>query len=135
MYGDVDHVNEYVANSFPHADMIIKEHEDEVDDRANVEEDITEESALVHNAIRGDSNQSSNHGGDKHSSTSVCSNTNLGHTSHDGHNQREYIRSTVTKSKESHSYQSHQISKHCSIPAMLGGICSLSTMDSITTQK
>ena len=87
--------------------MAIKEHENEIDDRANVEEDITEECTLVHVAVRGDSNQTSNHGSDKHTSTSICSNTNLGHTCHNGHNQRKYIRGTITKSKESHSYQSH----------------------------
>lgn len=104
-YSDVDKVDENESNSLPNGDALVEEHNDQVDNRANVEDNITEEGALVDNAVRGDSNQSSDHRGDKHSSTRVCSHADLSHTGHDGHHEGEYIRSTVSESEEGHSYE------------------------------
>lgn len=104
-YSDVDEVDENESNSFPNGNVLVEEHNDQIDDRANVEDDIAEEGALVDRAVRGDSNQSSDHRGDEHSSTRVCSHTDLSHTGHDGHHEGEYIGSTVSEGEEGHSYE------------------------------
>lgn len=98
--GDVNGVEEEEADGLPHLDMLVEEDEDQVDHRHQVEDDVAEEGRLVDLAVGENGHASRDDGGDKHAGSHVRANADLGHATQNGHDQREYIRGTVSEGEE-----------------------------------
>lgn len=95
--GDVDSVEHEEPDCFPHLDALVKEDEDEVENANGVEDDVTEEGALVDFAVGEDGNASGDDRGNEETRSHIRAHADLRESGQNGYDQREDVGCSVSE--------------------------------------